>query len=198
MAPDADVAKPIFLTFDDGPCEPNTSQILGVLKKCNARATFFVCGRNAERCPEDVKRAASEGHAIGNHTYSHSPWLALTGRLEEGIEETSQIIERLIGRQSHLLRFPWGFGRRKIKHWAERQGYLIYSWDIAVYDWWRVPPKFIAQRVIQHARPGLIVLMHDGDQATGRGNRWHTLKALELIIPALLQQEYEFASLANS
>lgn len=73
MAPDADVAKPIFLTFDDGPCEPNTSQILEVLKKYNARATFFVCGRNAERYPEDVKRAASEGHAIGNHTYSHSP-----------------------------------------------------------------------------------------------------------------------------
>src|SRR5690242_10643872 len=69
----------IALTFDDGPAEPFTDQILDVLREHNVTATFFVCGKNAERFPESLRRIQAEKHTIGNHTYSH-PFLCLKSR----------------------------------------------------------------------------------------------------------------------
>ena len=71
----------IFLTFDDGPNEPYTSQILDVLKEHQARATFFVCGKGVERFPLITRRILDEGHSLGNHTYSHSMLRTITGLL---------------------------------------------------------------------------------------------------------------------
>ena len=62
--------KQIAITFDDGPCEKYTPEILEILKNYNVKATFFVIGKNAEKHPELLKQAYNAGHEIGNHTYS--------------------------------------------------------------------------------------------------------------------------------
>jgi len=65
------VGRRVALTFDDGPAPVFTEQILDVLRGRNVKATFFLCGKNVERYPEIARRVKAEGHAIGNHTYSH-------------------------------------------------------------------------------------------------------------------------------
>jgi hypothetical protein len=71
----------ISITFDDGPNEPYTSEILDILKKYNVKATFFLLGKNVERYPDSARRIVEEGHAIGNHTYDH-PYLLIQSEIE--------------------------------------------------------------------------------------------------------------------
>jgi hypothetical protein len=98
------------LTFDDGPNEPYTSQVLDILANLGVKATFFVIGGNAERFPAAVERAAREGHEVGNHTYDHHI-LPLKGprAIGEQIERTSSLIERLTGVRPLLFRTPHGW-----------------------------------------------------------------------------------------
>ena len=82
----------VFLTFDDGPNEPYTSQILDILKEFGAKASFFACGKSVEYFPETTQRILNEGHALGNHTYSHSIILTFTGFLKREIERTTEVL----------------------------------------------------------------------------------------------------------
>lgn len=72
--------REVALTFDDGPCEPYTGEILDILKGYNVKATFFMVGRNVDKFPETAKRVAAGGHEIGNHTYSHTSLVLDTRR----------------------------------------------------------------------------------------------------------------------
>jgi peptidoglycan/xylan/chitin deacetylase (PgdA/CDA1 family) len=99
----------VALTFDDGPAPPFTGQILDVLRDYRVPATFFVCGQNAERHPELVRRIHAEGHTLGNHTYSH-PFLYIQSRqrIAEEIDRTQEVIGRLTGYRPRLFRPPYG------------------------------------------------------------------------------------------
>lgn len=82
------MANPIYLTFDDGPNPPYTEQILDILSRHGAKAVFFVCGKNAERHPELVRRIVADGHALGNHSYSHSFRMAFSSKLYDEFKKT--------------------------------------------------------------------------------------------------------------
>ena len=99
--------KRVALTFDDGPNEPYTSQILDILKERRVRATFFVAGSNCRRFPGTIERLARDGHEIGNHTWTHEVFpLKPPSRIEEEIRKTSDIIEKLTGVRPALFRRP--------------------------------------------------------------------------------------------
>ena len=155
----------VALTFDDGP-SPATGKILDLLGERQIRATFFFCGMNVERHPEIVRRAAAEGHTLGNHTYSH-PFVYLLGRqrFAEEIDRTQDAIERLTGRRPKLFRPPYGarwFGMFSL---LRERGLTAVQWSDTGYDW-QNDQAAIARATLEKIQPGSIILLHDALEGT--------------------------------
>lgn len=187
----------IFLTFDDGPNEPYTSQILDVLKAHEAKATFFVCGMGVERFPQVVRRILDEGHSIGNHAYSHSMLLTITGFLGKEIEKTGELILKTAGVKTRLFRPPWGVATPWLKRYLKAHQYQTVLWDVNSYDWSGIPASSIEGIVLKKARPGAIILLHDGKDAKQRHDRSQTVQALPAIIKTLKQRGFCFKSICR-
>jgi len=187
----------MFLTFDDGPNEPFTSQILDILKKYQVKASFFVCGKNIELFPESIKRIVKEGHAIGNHAYSHSPILSRLGLISGEIKKTSEAIYRITGVKTHFFRPPWGFLTPWLRSYLKNNGYRIVLWDIKTRDWNGPSAEIIRDRVLDNVKPGAVVLMHDGFETKRNGDRSKTVKALPQIIEGLKAKGYQLTSIKD-
>lgn len=185
----------IYLTFDDGPCEPYTSQILSTLQKYEAKATFFVCGKNAEKFPDSVKAINAAGHGLGNHAYSHDWKKIFSASLVEEFEKTNLILTAITGQTHKLARPPWGLINSKTKKTLEAKGYVFYHWDLAAFDWWQLPANHMAKMVINKAKPESIILLHDGHNVDQKHSRANTVAALPIIIETLRKQGYKLAAL---
>ncbi|NLI60775.1 MAG: polysaccharide deacetylase family protein [Clostridiales bacterium] len=187
-------AKKIALTFDDGPNDHTTSEILDILKRFDIAATFFVLGKNAKAYPEIVKRIFDEGHQVGNHSWSHLRPTELTD--QEFMEEINPVQE-IMHEYSNLspslyYRPPYGLLTPSQVEYLDKKGYKVISWSIDSLDWNLASPKEIQDKVVFSAHPGAIVLMHS---AGGKDNRENTTKALPEIIHSLSQQGYEFVTI---
>jgi peptidoglycan/xylan/chitin deacetylase (PgdA/CDA1 family) len=180
----------ICLTFDDGP-SPFTLQILDVLKKFNVKATFFVCGKCIENYPEIAKRIVKEGHKIGNHTFSHSFFLSLSGLLKEEIEKTEEIIYKVTNVKTKLFRPPWGILRPWLKKFLKEKGYKIILWDVNSYDWLQIPAKLIEKMVLKKVKENSILLFHDGCHGK-KCSRSQTVIAISSIIKELKKRNCSF------
>jgi peptidoglycan/xylan/chitin deacetylase (PgdA/CDA1 family) len=184
----------VALTFDDGPSVPYTGQVLDILRKNHIHATFFLCGANAERYPDLVRRIKAEGHEIGNHTYSH-PYLYLMDRdkIAEEIDRTQDVIQKISGRRPRLFRPP--FGVRWFSLWPllRERGLTMVLWSIRGYDGDLGAPA-IAQRTLSQLQPGGIILLHDGFEthAPGQVDRSATVRALPAIISGIRRAGYRF------
>jgi len=191
--------KRISLTFDDGPSEQFTGQILDILREHHVPATFFVCGRNVEDHPDLLRRISSEGHEIGNHTYSH-PYLYFRSRqrIAAEIDRAQVAIEKVIGFRPRFFRPPYGarwFGL--VPTLLERGMHLI-LWSAAGYDW-KEDVQGIAKAILRELKPGTIILLHDGRE-TGSAveiDRSRTVLALPGIIAGARQQGYTFTPLKD-
>ena len=189
---DEDNSKRIFLTFDDGPNEPYTSQILDVLKKFQATASFFVCGENVEYYPSVAKRIVREGHVIGSHSYSHSRLLTYMGLLSEEIEKTQRVIQKITGIETFFFRPPWGISTPWIKRYLKDHGFKLILWDIDSPDWKKSSVSDIIQNVMGKSKPNSVVLFHDGKKTNHQSDRSDTLNALPHIIEKLRADGYVF------
>lgn len=195
----------VALTFDDGPSE-QTPAVLNVLRSRNVRATFFVCGRAVEQNPEFVRTIVEQGHAIGNHTYSHR-YLYFHSRsaIEQEIDRTQDAVADACGVRPGLFRPPYGarwFGLPKV---LRERGMRLVHWSVNALDWKLAPPQ-VVETVMRCVRPGSVVLLHDGRQApsTIRGIRrtadagiasaQSTVAALPEIIDGLLTQGFELVT----
>jgi peptidoglycan-N-acetylglucosamine deacetylase len=153
----------IAITFDDGPTEPYTSQILDVLRDFKARATFFVLGARAEGAPDVVKRAAREGHEIGNHTWDHAALpLRTSPAMRATIRRTSDLVESLTGDRPRVFRAPFGWRNPWLDSAARREGCEPIAWTVGVYDTDHPGAEAIARRAIEGFVDGSILLLHDG------------------------------------
>lgn len=185
--------RAVALTFDDGPNPDATPAILDALAERGIKATFFVLGRHAERWPELVRRAAEEGHAIGNHGYYHrklhfkSPWY-----VRDDLSRGTREIERASAVHPALFRAPHGFRSPWVSAIARSLGQRTVGWSLGVWDSDRPGVDAIAQRTIDGARPGSILLLHDGDGYDPAGDRMQTARAVPLIIDRLREQDYRF------
>jgi len=190
-AADTDGKKLAALSFDDGPDPVYTPDVLDILKYYQVKATFFVVGASAEAHPGLVKRAVQEGHEIENHTYSH-PDLRSESEVETADEilKTDRLIEKLSGMKGKYFRPPRRLYRQETIEIAEHNGYKTVLWTICAENSKVKTPEEMAKRVINAARPGMIILAHDG-----RLDRSTTLAALPLIIKGLQKQGYEFVTL---
>jgi len=187
-------APVIYLTFDDGPNGVFTQQVLDLLAQYNARATFFVIGRQAAGGADVLRRMASEGSYIGNHTWDHV-WLDKISK-EEFIDQIQRTRNELLAVAGDLftldgdvlyVRPPYGAINTDDRQWMAELGYTPVLWDVDPQDWRRPGVETIANHVVSHAFPGAVILMHDGG-----GERTQSVAALEIILRELSAQGYRF------
>ncbi len=153
----------IAMTFDDGPNEKLTPQLLDILAAHHIHATFFVIGQNAERAPEILQRAVREGHEIGNHSWSHPAFAKMPdAAVRREVRKTDDAIRAAIGHSPLLLRPPYGSITARQKQWIHSEfGYRIILWDVDPLDWKRPGPAIVMNRIVRQTRPGSIILSHD-------------------------------------
>jgi peptidoglycan/xylan/chitin deacetylase (PgdA/CDA1 family) len=172
----------VALTFDDGPWPHTTQQMLTILSQRQAPATFFVVGRQVERYPELVRREVAAGMAIGSHSYRHpQPFDRLpVARIRDEITQGRRTLVPL-GIYPVGFRPPGGAASPAVTAAAQELGDRTVLWSVDPADWQPgVASDQLVQRVLAAARPGAIVLLHDGG-----GNRSATVAALPAIIDGL-------------
>ncbi|MGW8958887.1 polysaccharide deacetylase family protein [Paenibacillus sp. NPDC055715] len=210
MPDGADGKKVAYLSFDDGPSVTVTPQILDILKKQKVKATFFVVGKEAgenEHTKNIIKRIVAEGHAIGNHTYSHNykylyPHKAVsTDNVMKDIEKNNQTLKSILGPNfsTRAIRFPGGhmtWKKRDPKGMAAldaallKKDYHQVDWNVLTKDAEGASKK--ANGLINQfmktvkGREKAVILMHD------TYGKEETAKALPIIIEYLKKQGYEF------
>ena len=153
----------VALTFDDGPDPQRTPAVLDLLARQGVRATFFVVGARAEAHPELVRRMATEGHVVGNHSYTHS-WrfpLRSLGRTMEELRRTGEVLHRITGRQPRLFRPPFGVTNPTIARAVRRLGLDPVGWSIRSLDTMGQSPERVAARILRRLHPGAVILLHD-------------------------------------
>lgn len=181
--------REVALTFDDGPLPPYTGQVLDILERFGIPATFFCLGIHAAGRAEDLARMREQGHAIGNHTWSH-PFLPELSRSQavEQIDRTAEAVAEASGGEApRLFRPPYGARTREVLSWLSAYDTTTVLWDVAPDDWAMRTADVIARDVVAEVRPGSVILLHDGG-----GDRSPTVAALPQIIESLLERGYTF------
>ncbi len=153
----------IALTFDDGPHPERTPRVLDLLASHEAKATFFLVGKNVRSHPGLARRIVEEGHAIATHSDAHR-WLPAlsTGALGADLRRACASVEDAVGRPVSLVRPPYGHRDFRFNAVARRLGLTPVFWTIDTLDYLGVGERRVAARA-RRARPGDIVLLHDGN-----------------------------------
>jgi peptidoglycan/xylan/chitin deacetylase (PgdA/CDA1 family) len=187
----ADGPPRVALTFDDGPWPGGTDPILDLLKRLNVRATFFVIGRNVEAHPKLVERIDREGHLIGNHSFDHAALGFLHGQAfwREQLEKTAAAIERCIGKKPTLFRPPLGIKTPAMMKAA--RGYRTITWTRRAMDGLTTTPRRILDRLVPTARPGDILVLHDGVSPQSKRDPTATVRAVEPLVLRLRERGLE-------
>ena len=182
--------KVIALTIDDGPWPKTTAEMLDILKQNQVKATFFWVGSALQENPEIGKRVVAEGHAIGNHTWHHWYRKMDEATAKSEIEKTNELIYQTTGVKTSFFRPPGGYLNNGLATYAKSQKNSVVMWSVTSADTDpRAKYQVFVKNVLRDAKPGAIVLMHDGG-----GNRERTVKALPAIISGLKQQGYRFVT----
>ncbi|MEE3380670.1 MAG: polysaccharide deacetylase family protein [Succiniclasticum sp.] len=190
--------KQLALTFDDGPYEPFTQELLDVLREKQVRATFFLVASQAERHPDLVRRIVADGHTVGVHAWRHRDFLKLDDAEKRAdLTRACQVLEGLTGRPVRYWRPPHGFRDPAAMQTARDLGLTVVTWSTAPRDWTGIAAGDIVQRVVNKAEPGAIVLLHDGDSPYYRASRQPTVDAAGPLIDTLRQQGYTLVPLAD-
>ncbi|MDE7246446.1 MAG: polysaccharide deacetylase family protein [Lachnospiraceae bacterium] len=179
-----DSPKKIALTFDDGPHPYYTEQLLDGLKERGAKASFFVMGKQAEAHPELVLRMQTEGHLIGNHTYSHLQ-LGKGNRetFKEELVKTNELLLGITGEEPQYVRPPYGSWD---KSFESELTMIPVLWTIDPMDWCSSNVSGIVQKVTKKAKENAVILMHDEYKSS-------VTAALE-IVDILQKEGYEFVT----
>ncbi|PKG22888.1 polysaccharide deacetylase family protein [Niallia nealsonii] len=190
--------KLVSLTFDDGPHPIFTPQILDILAKYDAKATFFVAGNKVIRFPDILKREVKEGHEIANHTFHHLYHNITSEKLSAELEETDKIIQKFTGFKPSLYRPVGGFYNDLIINTAikNQKEVVLWSWNQDPRDWASPPAGQICNYVTKGVKPGNIILFHDwhGSEYT---QTCQTVHALDNILDFLYKNGYKCVTVSE-
>lgn len=181
----------IALTFDDGPHPEHTPVLLDILAQYRAKATFYVIGNNVRRFPEIARRMVAEGHEIGNHTWTH-PVLSQQGdtMVLREIDRTQEIIWQTVGAVPVTMRPPYGaFSQRQMRMLADARNLPTVIWSVDTSDWRRPGSGVVADRMVQGARPGSVILAHD--------IHGPTVRAIPAALQGLAARGFEAVTLSD-
>ncbi|MFJ2031879.1 polysaccharide deacetylase family protein [Streptosporangium sp. NPDC087985] len=181
--------KCVALTYDDGPGQ-YTGKLLDILARYNARATFFVVGQMvAGDGPNNLRRMVTEGHEIGNHSWSHAQLTALSDAGIRGeLGRTQQIVHYMTGRWMTVMRPPYGSTNQRVAAVARSKGLAQILWSLDTMDW-RDRDSVVVTRRATGATPGSIVLMHDIHGTT--------VEAAPHVLERLTAAGYTFVTLSE-
>lgn len=159
--------KEIALTFDDGPTE-FTPKFLDILKENHIKATFFCIGKQIEKHPEIFKRIISEGHTIGNHTYSHSNQTGFlsSAKMVEEIKKCDEVMLKTGNLRTDLYRPPFGVTNPNIAKAIRQTGKKSIGWNVRSLDTITEDENRIYRKVTKGLKPGSIILLHDTSEKT--------------------------------
>lgn len=174
--------KVLFLTFDDGPDPTWTPQVLAMLAKYGAHATFFELGQMQSQHSGLREQVLAAGNAIGSHSISHPELTKLPAA-----QRHHQIFD---GPHSTCFRPPYGATNAKVRADIKAAGMVQVLWDVDPEDWARPGVAAIVHNILTHAKSGRTILMHDGG-----GNRAQTVAALNQVLPVLKAQGYSFPAM---
>lgn len=180
----------VALTFDDGPWDVTTDQILSILKQEEVKATFFWVGQAAQSQPEVARRVVNAGHAIGNHTWHHRYEPMDEVQAASEIDIAAQIFRETTGIQTNLFRPPGGYLNNGMADYALSQGQTVVMWSVSSSDTdYRSGASTYVNNVLSAVKPGAIILLHDGG-----GDRSKTVAALPTIIQGLKAKGYRMVT----
>ena len=183
-------AAEFALTFDDGPNEPWTSQLLDVLARADTRATFFLIGKYVRQRPDLVREIRDAGHLIGNHTVTH-PWLLVESprKVREELAGCNAALEDVLGLPVRFFRPPHGSRRPDVLSAACELGLTPVMWNAMGFDW-RV--NVTAGNIVAHLERGIArnqrrgrgsnLLLHDGGHLALGAERSQSVEATRMIL----------------
>lgn len=187
-------ARAVALTFDDGPDPEHTARVLDLLAREGVSGSFFLIGKRAAASPELTRRIATEGHDLGNHTWSHkSLWLCGPRETRHQVERGHAAIAEAAGQPPRFFRPPWGMTNLALFPALRRLGTPCVFWSHQPEGQRAVPASRQAELAVGRARPGTILDLHDGDGVAGAGAR--LVEALPSLIAGLRRQGYALVPL---
>jgi len=176
----------VAITFDDGPDSGFTPKLLAILKRREAQATFFMLGESARKHPELVKEVVSGGHAIGNHSWDHPSFPAISR--QERRRQIRECARALAPHGVRLFRPPFGHQTRETFLDAFLLGYQVVTWSVSSEDWMGHDGGLTVERVEGETAPGSILLFHDGVgpvSDTHDRSRERTLDVVDTVLDRL-------------
>ncbi len=184
--------KMVCLTFDDGPDDVITPQVLNILKRNHVKASFFFVGNKLDQHPDVVQRAYREGHLVLSHSWSHQQLNLMEHQeIRREIQLTEDKLYELIGQRPAFIRPPFGQIDKKVTDVIKGKGGKIILWSIDTSDGSQGEKGSIVKNATEHIRPGDVILLHcDGDKT-------ETVKALPEIITSLREKGYQFVDLGE-
>jgi cellulose synthase/poly-beta-1,6-N-acetylglucosamine synthase-like glycosyltransferase/peptidoglycan/xylan/chitin deacetylase (PgdA/CDA1 family) len=193
--------RTVALTFDDGPDPRWTPQVLDVLRRHGAHATFFVVGARAAEHPGLVRRAVREGNEVGSHTYTHIDMASSPAwRVRFELDLTQRALAGAAGVHTRILRMPYSSvpGALTSPEYAAArvavgQGYLVALTDRDTEDWRRPGVDRIVRAATPRNGAGAVVMMHDAG-----GDRAQTVQALDTLLTRLSARGYRFTTLGRA
>lgn len=190
--------KIIALTFDDGPNDPYTSQILDFLEAEGIKATFFIVAKAAVANPETTKRMMAAGHVIGNHSNTHrfTKYLYQPSFKQELIS-SQEIFHSVLGKKPALFRPPWLFRTPLLLNSVRLHGLQpisgVFCNNLEVFH---VGAQSLARTAIKRSKPGVILIFHDGYNGKG-ADREQTVEGLKLSVKHLKEKGYSFVTVSE-
>jgi len=181
----------IAMTYDDGPHPKNTPRLLDMLRDRNIKATFYVIGRSVNMYPHIVRRIVSEGHEVGNHTWTHRKLTALSdASVRVEMNRTRNAIVAACGVQPRTMRPPYGALRQSQRAWIYKEyGYPTILWNVDPEDWKRPGLSVVTSRIVNGTRNGSIVLAHDLHKPT--------VDAMPATLDGLLRRGFKFVTVSQ-
>jgi peptidoglycan/xylan/chitin deacetylase (PgdA/CDA1 family) len=181
----------VALTFDDGPNDRATPQLLEVLALHDVRATFFNMGNFARERPEIVRQVVASGHIVGNHTMSH-PRLSTqsAARVRQEIADCNAVLEEITGEAVKFFRPPYGARRPVVMRAARELGLTPVLWNVFGYDWKPIGVDSILGNLEagierwRRRRRGANLLLHDGGHRAMGAERMDTVRAVDRLLSA--------------
>jgi peptidoglycan-N-acetylglucosamine deacetylase len=196
-----DDPRDVALTFDDGPNDRATPELLEVLARLGVRATFFAMGDFARQRPEIVREVVAAGHLLGNHTMSH-PKLSMTpaARVRQELADCSAALEDIAGVAIKFFRPPFGARRPVVLRIARELGLTPVMWNVTGYDWNPIGAEGILDKLVvgvarnQKVGRASNLLLHDGGHRGMGALRMDTVRAVERLVSRLDRTATQFVT----
>jgi peptidoglycan/xylan/chitin deacetylase (PgdA/CDA1 family) len=185
--------REVWLTIDDGPSAAHTLQFLEILARFDARATFFVIGEKAEQHPHLITEILTRGHSLANHTHTHPSftfWCTPPRKIARELDRCAETLRTTPERPAQFFRAPAGMKNPFVHPLLARRGLRLIGWTIRGIDTVLRDATKVAARIENGARPGAIILLHEG-RRTERDAEFGP-RCLELTLQRLAARGYRF------